>query len=93
MPRLAAAALLAALAACGASPCQELGERICACQPGLASSTCKSQVEQQLKSSNPGETECKQLLGSCQAPEGVDLCEWMLTEAGKAACGLTAPSP
>lgn len=88
MRRLAAAALLAALAACGTSPCQELGQRICGCQPGLASSTCKTQVEQQLKSTDPGEAKCNELLASCVAPSGVDLCEWMLTEAGKKACGL-----
>jgi hypothetical protein len=90
MVRLAAALVLAvALSACGTSPCQELGQRICACQPGLPSSTCKTQVEQQLKNANPGEGKCDQLLQSCQPPAGVDLCEWMLTEAGKRACGLT----
>jgi hypothetical protein len=92
MRRLAAALLvtaLAALAACGITPCQELGQRICGCQPGLSSSTCKTQVEQQLKSTNPGEATCDKFLASCSAPEGIDLCEWMLTEAGKKACGLS----
>jgi hypothetical protein len=92
MARLAAPALaaaLVALAACGTSACQELGQRICACQPGLSSSTCKTQIEQQLKSSNPGESTCQHLLDTCNAPSGVDICEWMLTEAGKQACGLT----
>jgi hypothetical protein len=89
MPRLAAAALVAVLAACGTSPCQELGQRICGCQPGLPSSTCKTLVEQQLKSTNPGDGTCDTILASCNAPAGADLCEWMLTEAGKKACGLT----
>ncbi len=90
MRRLAAAVLLAALAACGTSPCQELGQRICGCQPGLDATTCKSQVEQELKSTDPGKATCEQLLTTCTAPEGLNLCEWMLTAAGKQACGLTA---
>ncbi len=81
-----------ALAACGTSPCQELGERICKCQPGLDSTTCKSQVERLLKSENPGKATCEALLDSCNAPSGLDLCEWMLTEPGRAACGLTPGS-
>jgi hypothetical protein len=94
MRRLAAAALLAALAACGTSHCQDLGQRICACQPGLDSSTCKTQVENLLKVSGPGEGKCAELLSSCStsnpnAPAGVDLCEWMLTDAGRFACGLS----
>lgn len=92
MRRLALAALLATLAACGTSPCQELGQRICACQPGLDSTSCKSQIEQSLKSTNPGEATCDKLLASCTAPAGIDLCEWMLTAAGKTACGLTPTS-
>ena len=89
MRTLVAAALVAALAACGKSSCQELGERICSCQPGLDSTSCKTQVEETLKSSNPGESACDALLGSCNAPAGANLCEWMLTETGKRACGLT----
>ena len=92
MRLLAVAVLAAAFTACGISDCQELGQRICACQPGLDSTTCKTQVESQLKSTNPGEAACRTYLGSCNAPPGVDLCEWMLTPAGKAACGLT-PQP
>jgi hypothetical protein len=91
MARLAAlllATALAALAACGPSPCQELGQRICSCQPGLSSATCKTQVEQQLKSTNPGDGVCDKFLASCVPPAGIDLCEWMLTEAGKKACGI-----
>jgi hypothetical protein len=92
MRRLAAALLVAALAACGKSACQELGERICACQPGgETSGTCTTQVQQTLKTSSPGESRCEQYLGTCKAPAGGDLCEFMLTEAGKTACGLTPP--
>jgi hypothetical protein len=92
MRRLAlAAALAAALAGCGKSDCQELGERICQCQPGLDRSACQTQVENQLKSSDPGEGTCRTLLESCNAPAGLDLCEWMLTADGRVACGLTTP--
>ena len=91
--RLSAALLLVALAACGKSACQELGERICACQPGgLSSGSCTTLVEQQLKSSNPGESTCQRYLDSCKAPANVDLCEYMLTAEGKAKCGLTPTS-
>lgn len=93
MRPLAAALLLAALAACGKSPCQELGERICACQPGLDSNTCKTQVESQLKSASPGSSACEAFLETCNAPPDVNLCEWMLTKAGKEACGLAQPTP
>ncbi len=89
--RLAPLLLLAALAACGTSPCQELGQRICACQPGLDSTTCKTQVQNLLNSLNPGTSTCDALLSSCTAPQGADLCEWMLTPDGKKACGLTPP--
>ncbi len=97
MRRLAAAALAAALAACGTSHCQELGQRICTCQPGLDSGTCKTQVENQLKSTSPGESYCSELLSTCtaanpKAPAGVDLCEWMMTEQGRVSCGLEAPT-
>jgi hypothetical protein len=92
MRRLAvAAAIAAALAGCGTSHCQDLGQRICSCQPALDSSTCKTQVQNLLNSSSPGEAYCAELLSSCNAPAGQDLCEWMLTPAGKQACGLSTP--
>jgi hypothetical protein len=52
MPRpaviaLAAAAALAA-AGCGSSACQDLGEKVCSCQPGATQDTCKAQVQDQL---------------------------------------------
>ena len=96
MRRLATAVFLAGLAGlagCGPSACQELGERICRCQPGLDSGTCKTQVERLLKSENPGKATCETLLGTCSAPSGLDLCEWMMTEPGKQACGLAPAAP
>jgi hypothetical protein len=93
MRRLTAALLVAALSACGKSACQELGERICNCQPGgLSTGSCTTLDEQELKSSSPGESACNHYLDTCKAPPNVDLCEYMLTPAGKAACGLTPGS-
>ncbi len=52
MPRSAALALVAAAAlfaaGCGTSACQKLGEKICGCQPGMTTDTCKTQVQDQL---------------------------------------------
>ncbi len=52
MPRPAALALAAAAAlfaaGCGTSACQELGEKLCSCQPGMTTDQCKSQVQDQL---------------------------------------------
>lgn len=96
MTRLALAAAIAVLAtACSESPCQELGERLCRCT-GVGSEQCKRQVEAQLEALDPTEaTEnlCDDKLGTCNAPEGADLCEWLLTEQGKIACGIALPSP
>ena len=52
MPR-PAALLLAATAAlaaggCSTSPCQELGEKLCNCQPGSTEDSCRTQVQDQL---------------------------------------------
>lgn len=88
----AVAALALALAGCGDSACQELGERICACQPGLGSDACKNLIEDQLGSKDPGDGYCEARLTTCNAPNGGNLCEWLLTEEGKIACGL-APEP
>src|SRR5512138_1635091 len=53
---LAAAAALAA-AGCATSPCQQLGEKLCNCQPGETQDSCKTQVQDQLNQlgvGNPG---------------------------------------
>jgi hypothetical protein len=109
---LAAAAALVA-SGCRTSACQELGERICACQPGMTEDTCQAQVEDQLNNlgvDTPGfgplldnleagepltfEDRCEATLGACnQVPEGAVFCEWLVTEDGKRACGLTPPPP
>ncbi len=90
-PALALAAAAALIAAgCSASPCQKLGERLCSCS-GLSSEQCTTQVEQELNRLNPPQATmdiCDRFLGSCSAPDGATLCEWILTQNGKVACGL-----
>jgi hypothetical protein len=91
---LALAVALATLAAgCSKSPCQELGERLCDCT-GLGSDSCRTQVESQLESLDPPQStqdRCEQYLDTCNAPEGIDLCRWLLTANGKQQCGLSEP--
>lgn len=94
LARLAVASLLAL--GCGEPPCQELGERLCGCT-GLGASDCKAQVEEQLKSADPGDSACDGYLQSCDSgapafPPGADFCEWLGTEKGKQACGIAAPA-
>ena len=36
---------------------------------------------------------CTQRLHACVEPTGADFCQWILTEQGKTACGLTPQSP
>ena len=92
VPALALALALLA-AGCSTSPCQELGEKLCACT-GLASSTCKTQVEEQLKAVDVSQGRCDAYLATCQAPAGATFCEWLRTADGKVACGLAeAPAP
>lgn len=89
MRRLAVLALLALAAGCSTDPCQELGERICACSPGATSDACEAQVESQLEDRSPGEDFCQARLDACVAPPDAIFCEWLLTADGKDACGLT----
>lgn len=92
VPALAAAALLSA-AGCSESPCQDLGERLCACS-GQSGDACTTQVEEQLKDlDQPQSTldRCAALLDSCHEPAGARFCEWLGTEDGKRACGLAEP--
>jgi hypothetical protein len=92
MRRLAALVLALLAAACSESPCQELGERLCSCT-GLTDDACTSQVEAQLETAGTSDETCEAYLESCQAPGGGDLCEWLLTEDGKQACGVARKDP
>ncbi len=93
MRRVVSALALALLAAaCSSSPCQDLGEKLCACT-GATKDTCKTQVEQQLKSVDLSDDRCDQILAQCNdnKPANADFCEWLLTEDGKTMCGLAPP--
>ena len=84
-------AAVAGFAAGCSKPCQDLGDRICKCQPtGTSTDDCKKQVSNVVSSVDPTKDQdalCSDLLDSCHAP-GVDFCEWLATAEGKAACGL-----
>ncbi len=89
---LAAASLLAL--GCGTPPCQELGERICMCT-NIGKDACRTQVQDQLKNVHPADAVCEDYLATCRsekaAEAGAEFCEWLLTAAGKQACGIAPP--
>jgi len=96
---LAALALAAtlAVAACG-SACQDLGSRICSCQPaGTLRDNCNASVKNELGSSygqasGADETTCQKLLTTC--PDFVahpDQCAVLNVASGMTACGLAYP--
>jgi hypothetical protein len=83
-------ALLAALLAAGcATPCEELGHRICECTPsGSQRNTCEDSIDRQLADADPDEAFCEEKLDTCHAPSGSNFCDWILSAEGKVACGL-----
>jgi hypothetical protein len=88
----ALSALLVAAAGC-ATPCEELGHRICACQTaGSARDACDRAVRSAVQSAHTTEEQqdkCDQLLGTCRNPDNDSTaCDWMKTAEGKQACGL-----
>ena len=92
--------LALALGAAGcASPCQELGERICQCESaGQVRNNCKSNVKARIQAASPSSSEvdyCAALLDTCPDPNGeAEACAYMLnTCPGKVACGLALPPP
>lgn len=102
MRRLPVATVLVALAlsaGCGDGPCQDLGEKLCGCDPGTSSTTCERRVEDRLDEIDPSsalEDYCQARLDACNAgaaAAGADFCEFLLTEDGKDACGLTPANP
>ncbi len=88
--RLLASFALATLLACSTSPCQQLGEKLCSCS-GLSTDACKTQVEEDLKRHEMSDSTCEAFLASCNddKPPAADFCEWLLTENGKVACGIS----
>ena len=99
-PLLAALGLALAFGSVGCStPCQDLGDRICQCEPeGQIRNNCKTNVKARVRAAAPtsGETDyCSSILSTCPDPGGdVNSCAYMLnTCAGKVACGLALPLP
>jgi hypothetical protein len=95
---LAVAATALALSACG-SPCQDLADRICNCQPaGTLRDACRSSVTNQLSNATqkPGgsdETFCTQKLATCPDPASTaNQCERLDSTVGKIECGLAYPT-
>jgi hypothetical protein len=95
MRRVAALLIAPALALAGcSSPCQELGDRLCRCRSADTSrSSCERQVKDQIDDLDPSESVCEEKLDTCEAPDGVDFCDWILTECGKASCGFSLGEP
>jgi hypothetical protein len=85
-----------ALQGCG-STCQDLGDRLCQCVgAGSARDNCKTEVKNQLNASGVSPTDsaaCAAALTTCNAPSGVNFCEWINTGCAKARCGLSNESP
>ena len=92
---LAALALLG-LAHCG-SPCQDLADRICNCQPaGTLQDNCKSSVKTQIGAANPSPADqafCADRLKTCPDPGSSTSpqCQVLNTVKGKEDCGLAFP--
>ena len=90
------AAALLGLTGCG-SPCQDLGDRICDCQPsGTLRDNCKAGVKNQISSGAEQPTEedqarCQALLETCvdRAEPWREVCNFIQTPEGKVACGLS----
>jgi hypothetical protein len=93
-----AALALALAAAAGpsscATPCEDLGRRVCSCQPeGNARDACdraaRSAVTGEDRADAATQQLCDRKLQTCeQVPAGVGFCEWLRTCEGKVACGL-----
>ncbi|HUK65669.1 MAG TPA: hypothetical protein VLV17_02490 [Anaeromyxobacteraceae bacterium] len=109
MPRLLLASLVVFLGAlagllfssCG-SPCQDLGSRICGCQPpGGLQDACNTTVKNQISSgsqqpNSADQAHCQELLSTCVAPSDplvpgrtIDFCYFLQSPQGKCACGLS----
>jgi len=83
-------ALLAALLAAGcATPCEELGHRICQCvASGSPRNACEDSIDRQLADANPDDAFCEEKLRTCNPPSGQSFCDWVLSTEAKVACGL-----
>jgi hypothetical protein len=90
----AAVAFAAVLGGCS-TPCQELGDKLCACRgSGTSRRSCENAVGDEiarLKPDQAAEDACEAALETCKAPEGVPFCTWLDGADGKIACGLALP--
>ncbi|GEJ58717.1 hypothetical protein [Anaeromyxobacter diazotrophicus] len=93
-----AAAVLATVAGCG-SACQDLGERICGCQPaGTLRDNCNSSIRNELGSSygqasKADQAFCQAKLATCpDFAAHPDECPVLNTAAGMQECGLAYPT-
>ncbi|HTT71322.1 MAG TPA: hypothetical protein VMG32_08880 [Anaeromyxobacteraceae bacterium] len=93
-----------ALSSCS-SPCQDLGSRICGCQPaGSLQDACNTAVKNQIgggsqQPNSADQTRCQALLNSCVAPQDpsnpsrqIDFCYFLQSPQGKCACGIAESS-
>jgi hypothetical protein len=92
--------LTLALGAAGcASPCQDLGYRVCSCEAqGQIATNCQTNVKARVRASAPTGAEqdyCKAILANCPDPNhDLNACAWMLnTCPGRVACGLAIATP
>lgn len=87
-------ATASALAAGCTTPCEELGQRICACQPaGALRDACDKNVTSLVRQAKTNEAQqdfCDSKLKSCPDPTSDSTaCDVMNTPAGKDRCGLS----
>ena len=96
---LPAAALAAALALGCGSACQDLGDRICACEAtSAAKDNCRSALRNELgntvKPTDAQQAMCQQILDGGKCPDfqaHPDQCRFLNTVEGKQDCGLANP--
>lgn len=93
-PATAALSLALLLVSGGCStPCEDLGNRICSCQPaGAERDACERAARAAVTGIDRADAAtqdlCDQRLDTCEAPQGLEFCDWLLTCSGKVSCGL-----
>jgi len=82
-----------ALGACGPTPCESLGDRMCDCSPlGVSKQSCELGVKstvQDLHPSSDAQDTCREMLSTCYSRQGLDFCDWIHGRCGKASCGVS----
>jgi hypothetical protein len=49
-------------------------------------------VDAELSKQKPTDSQCSAWLDTCNAPDGVQLCEFIQSTTGKEACGIAYPA-